>query len=90
VAEVAPFLAEVLADYERQWSEALGHQQRHPLRVKMERIKELAARGLAPADFERVLSGGVQSEDPGLTMLCLELLPRWRARAADASGNQAD
>jgi hypothetical protein len=80
MAEVAQFLADALAEYERQWSEALGHQQRHPLRLKIERIKELSARGLAPADFERLLAGGVQAEEPGLAMLYLELLPRWRAR----------
>ena len=84
MAEVASFLADALADYERQWSEALGHQQRHPLRLKIERVKELSARGLPPADFERVLAVGVQSEDPGLTMLCLELLPSWRARVSGA------
>jgi hypothetical protein len=84
VAEVTRFLAEALADYERQWSEALGHQQRHPLRLKMERIKELAARDLGPTDFETVLADGAHSDNPGLAMLCLELYPRWRSRTRDA------
>ena len=86
MAEVTGFLADALADYERQWAEALGHQQRHPLRLKIERIKELAARGFESADFERLLADGLDSDDPGLAMLCLELYARWRARPSQAAG----
>jgi len=66
-------------EYERQWARAGGHGVRHPLRIKMERLKTWCDEDACSADeFERRLVEAESSEDDGLALLAEELLPLWR------------
>jgi hypothetical protein len=71
------FCAFALAEYERQWAASVGHQQRHPLRVKMELLGQLRKQAAQQSDFDKLLRDGLSSDDPRLAMLCAELAPRW-------------
>jgi hypothetical protein len=66
-------------EYERQWAGATGHGVRHPLRLKMERLKNWCDETCTPADFEARLITAEQSEDIGTALLADELLALWRA-----------
>ena len=65
-------------EYERQWSRAGGHALRHPLRLKIERLKAWCDTACSPADFTLRLEQAEVSEDDGLALLAEELLPLWR------------
>ncbi|MCC7105313.1 MAG: hypothetical protein IT307_09240 [Chloroflexi bacterium] len=65
-----------MADYERQWALAAGHQERHPLRLKMERLRDVIEQLRAGADLSRIVADGRQSEDPALGLLCGEIEAR--------------
>ena len=67
-----------MADYERQWSAAHGHQERHPIRVKMNTLAQLTEEANDPEDFGRLLKEGCASGDPIRGLLCEELYPRWQ------------
>jgi hypothetical protein len=72
-----------MADYERQWAVAAGHQQRHPLRVKMDLLRKLTEQARDADEFGRFLADGCRSDDPIYVLLCAELNPWWeRLRAA--------
>lgn len=68
-----------MADYERQWSAAAGHQARHPLKAKMLALEQLRDRTDDPDEFGRLLADSCRSDDPMQMLLCTELLPRWQA-----------
>jgi hypothetical protein len=75
-----------MADYERQWAAAAGHQERHPLRVKMELLRELSQQAGDPEEFTRKLAEGCDSDDPLRNLLCAELSPWWgRVRPSPTS-----
>ena len=76
------FCQMAMADYERQWSEARGHQERHPIREKMRVLSELVDQAGSPEEFRRLLSEGCASDDPIRGLLCEELTGRWDALAA--------
>jgi hypothetical protein len=69
----------LMADYERQWALAAGHQERHPLRLKMERLREVMEQVHAGADLSRIVAEGRQSEDPALCLLSEEIDARMSA-----------
>jgi hypothetical protein len=66
-----------MADYERQWAAAAGHQERHPLRVKMELLRQITAQARDPDEFGRLLAEGCTSDDPFRVLLCADLSGRW-------------
>lgn len=68
----------VMADYERQWAAAAGHQERHPLRVKMEHLRDLIGQVQSGHDFDSLLRDGLEGENATLCLLCEELAARWR------------
>jgi hypothetical protein len=72
-------------EYESQWSRATGHGVRHPLRLKMERLRSLCDETCPPADFEARLVEAAQSDDIGTVLLAEELLALWRTVAAAGS-----
>ena len=67
-----------MSDYERQWAAAAGHQERHPLRVKMELLREVTQQADSPEEFGRLLAAGCSSDDPFRALLCAELSPWWQ------------
>ena len=66
-----------MADYERQWAAAAGHQERHPLRVKMELLRRITHQARDSDEFGRLLAEGCASDDPLQGLLCAELSPWW-------------
>jgi hypothetical protein len=76
------FCQMAMADYERQWSEARGHQERHPLREKMRALSALVEQAEGPDEFRALLGDGCAGDDPIRALLCEELIPRWDAWAA--------
>jgi hypothetical protein len=78
MAEPAAFCRAVMHEYERQWSRATGHGVRHPLRLKMERLKLWCDEVCAPAEFTSRLEQAEASDDDGTALLAEELLPLWR------------
>lgn len=73
------FCRAVMHEYERQWSRAAGHSVRHPLRLKMERLKDWCDDACSPEEFEARLLASQASSDIGEELLADELLPLWRA-----------
>jgi hypothetical protein len=73
------FCRAVMHEYERQWSRATGHNVRHPLRLKMERLQAWCEENETPEEFEAHLLEKQQSPDVGEELLADELLPLWRA-----------
>jgi hypothetical protein len=73
------FCRAVMHEYERQWSRATGHSVRHPLRLKMERLKTWCDAACTPDEFEARLLASHNSADVGEELLADELLPLWRA-----------
>lgn len=72
-----------MADYERQWAAAAGHQERHPLRVKMNLLRQITEQARDPDEFGRLLAEGCGADDPFRVLLCLDLSARWeRLRGA--------
>jgi len=71
------FCRHAMLEYERLWAAAPGHQERHPLRVKMQALESLMAEAGDAAQFTRLLADGCSSDDPFRQLLCNELLPRW-------------
>jgi hypothetical protein len=67
-----------MSDYERQWAAAAGHQERHPLRVKMELLKQLTEQAPEGDRFTQHLEDGCDSENPLMVLLCNELSPWWQ------------
>jgi hypothetical protein len=83
----AEFCQHAMLEYERQWAAAPGHQERHPLRVKMQALESLMAEAGDVVQFTRLLVEGRTSDDPFRELLCNELLPRWeRALQGSTSG----
>jgi hypothetical protein len=80
--EPRAFCQAVMHEYERQWAAGGGHAVRHPLRLKMERLKNWCDVSCAADDFARRLEDASGSEDPGESLLAQELLPLWREVAA--------
>ena len=66
-------------EYERQWARATGHGVRHPLHLKMERLKTWCDETCTPVDFEDRLRQAKQSDDIGTALLAEELLALWQA-----------
>ena len=56
---------------------AHGHQERHPLRVKMSQLEDVMARVRGGEDLDRVLSDGCQGDNALSYLLCEDLRPRW-------------
>ena len=83
--EPGAFCRAVMHDYERQWSRGGGHAVRHPLQLKMERLKVWCDDACSPDDFEARLEEARQSEEPGVALLAEELLPLWRRVRAGGS-----
>lgn len=76
------FCRQVMAEYEEQWTEAHGHQERHPLKAKMRALEQVMERVQRGEDLEHLIQQGCNGDDPLLYLLCAELRPRWeRARA---------
>jgi hypothetical protein len=75
-----------MADYERQWAVAAGHQERHPLRVKMDLLRQITEQARNPDDFGRLLAEGCTSDDPIRCLLCAELSPWWERLRAGGKG----
>jgi hypothetical protein len=73
------FCQAVMHEYERQWSRGGGHAVRHPLRLKMEQLKQWCDESCEAADFEARLEAACASDEPGLALLADELLPLWRS-----------
>jgi hypothetical protein len=71
-----------MADYEQQWAAAAGHQERHPLSVKMKLLGEIAEKARDPDEFGRLLAAGCESDDPFYSLLCVELSDRWEKAKA--------
>jgi hypothetical protein len=69
-------------EYERQWARATGHGVRHPLRLKMERLKTWCDDTCTAADFEARLVEAQRSDDIGAAILAEELLPLWHTVSA--------
>jgi len=80
--EPRAFCQSVMHDYERQWSRATGHGVRHPLRLKMERLKSWCDETCTAAAFEARLLEAQESDDIGAVILADELLPLWKAISA--------
>jgi hypothetical protein len=86
-SELTPneFLRAVRRDYDLQWRRAQGHAQRHPLRIKMDRLDELLEREFLPDELDQFLSDAIAGDNPELSLLSLDLEPRWRV-ARQAGG----
>ncbi|HYU21075.1 MAG TPA: hypothetical protein VEQ11_20490 [Chloroflexota bacterium] len=80
------FCQMAMADYERQWSEARGHQERHPLREKTRALAALLDQATTAEEFGRLLREGCDGADPILALLCQELAPRWNAAVHGGQG----
>ena len=81
------FCQQAMLEYDRQWIAAAGHQERHPLRVKMQALESLMAEARDAAQFTRLMVEGRISGDPFRELLCNELLPWWeRALQNSTSG----
>jgi hypothetical protein len=80
------FCRHAMLEYERLWAAAPGHQERHPLRVKMQALESLMAEAGDAAQFTRLLVEGCASDDPFRALVCNELLPQWE-RALQSSKN---
>jgi hypothetical protein len=78
------FCRSVMHEYEQQWSRAGGHSVRHPLRLKMERLKAWCDGSCTAEEFEARLLASQQSADVGEELLADELLPWWRAVCSGA------
>jgi len=76
------FCKAVMHEYERQWSRAGGHAVRHPLRLKMEQLKNWCAESCSVEEFDARLQTAQTSEDIGESLLAEELLPLWRTVCA--------
>jgi hypothetical protein len=74
----AEFCQLAMVDFEQQWAAAAGHQQRHPIRVKMELLRTLTEQAGDPEQFTRLLAEGCTSDDPYRHLLCADLLPWWK------------
>ena len=79
----AEFCQQAMLEYERQWAAAAGHQERHPLRVKMRALESLMADLHDAPRFRQLLIAGRTGGDPFREMLCDELLPRWERLSSD-------
>ncbi len=77
--DVRRFSLAVMHEYERQWGQGGSHAVRHPLRLKMERLKRWAEQPASPEEFEGWLERACSSDDPGEALLADELVPLWRA-----------
>jgi hypothetical protein len=77
--EPRAFCRAVMHEYEAQWSRATGHGVRHPLRLKMERLKTWCDDTCTAADFQARLTEARTSEDAGTALLAEELLALWQA-----------
>lgn len=69
----------LMADYERQWAHAAGHQERHPLRLKMLRLGEVIERVRAGASLDGIVAEGRAAEAPDLCLLCEDIDARRQA-----------
>jgi hypothetical protein len=81
--EPRAFCRATMHEYERQWLQATGHGVRHPLRLKMNTLQAWCDETLTPAEFEMRLIEAQSSDEVGLALLANELLPLWKAAAAD-------
>jgi hypothetical protein len=81
--EPQAFCRAVMHEYERQWARATGHGVRHPLRLKMERLKSWCDETCSTTDFEARLVQAEQSDDIGTALLAEELLALWKAVPPD-------
>jgi hypothetical protein len=87
--DVQEFCRLAMAEYERQWSEARGHQERHPLREKMRILSEMAEQTTQPERFRTALAAGCGGDDPIRALVCEDLLARWDRLSAAESGGAA-
>ena len=71
------FCREMMSEYEEQWAEAPGHQERHPLRIKMQGLEAIIERLEQGEDFERLLQEGCNGDDAFRYLLCEDLRSRW-------------
>lgn len=71
------FCRQVMAEYEEQWTEAHGHQERHPLRAKKHALQEAMDLVQNGEDLDRIIQQGCTGDDPMLFLLCEDLRPRW-------------
>lgn len=82
--DVQQFCRLAMADYERQWSEARGHQERHPIREKMRALAEITSEAANPEQFRTLLRAGCAGDDPIRALLCEDLAARWDAMATES------
>jgi hypothetical protein len=80
--EPRAFCQALMHEYERQWAAGGGHAIRHPLRLKMERLKGWCDESCSAEDFADRLRQAETSDDPGESLLAAELLSLWREVAA--------
>jgi hypothetical protein len=71
------FCKQMMAEYEEQWTEAHGHQERHPLKVKMEALGTVMERVRNGENLEQLIQGGCSGDDPLFYLLCADLRSRW-------------
>lgn len=71
------FCRMAMADYERQWSEARGHQERHPIGAKMRALSELLEQSTGADEFRARLREGCEGDDHIRSMVCQDLAERW-------------
>lgn len=74
------FCEAMLRRYEQEWSVASGHSLRHPLRLKMEAVRNWRDTPCDPEGLEERLVRAQDSDDLGMALASAELLPLWRTR----------
>jgi hypothetical protein len=79
IESATEFCRAIMHDYERQWTLAQGHAQRHPLRIKIHQLEVLMSRSLTDEEFSQVIQDGQRGDDWELGLLCADLEPRWQA-----------
>lgn len=75
--EPLEFCRQMMSEYEEQWTEARGHQERHPLRAKMAQLETLMDRLRRGEQLESLLQAGTSGDDPMLFLLCEDLRQKW-------------
>jgi hypothetical protein len=67
---------QVKVELELNWQRAVGHQQRHPIGVKLRAAEVLLDELRVAAEPHVLIEQGTESDEPGRALLCEELLRR--------------
>lgn len=73
------FCHALMGIYEERWTEAKGHQERHPLRLKQDALGSVIDAIEAGQMLDQLIRDWESSDDPGRCLLREELKPLWRA-----------